>query len=383
MPAPAVLIHVQHLLGVGHLKRAAALARAFVESGLDVTLLSGGMAADVALGGARLIQLEPLRAADTSFSTLIDAHGAPIDDALRERRRHAVLDAFARIKPQALVTEMFPFGRRQLRFELMPLLEAARAARPRPLIISSVRDILVQKDKPERIAEMAALAREFYDHVLVHGDEGLLPFGASFPRAGEIADLIVHTGYVASESGVPAPAGEGADEIIVSAGGGAVGRQLIEAALGAHALVGLAARRRRWRLLAGGNLDDAIFRTLQSHAAEGIVIERARGDFPALLGRAALSVSQAGYNTVMDVLGAKVRAVLVPFAAGRETEQDMRALALAARGRAIVVPESALTAARLAAAIDEALALPPPGPSPVALDGAERSAQLLNTWLRR
>jgi predicted glycosyltransferase len=40
------------------------------------------------------------------------------------------------------VIELFPFGRRQMRFELLPLLEAARARSPRPWIISSVRDVL-------------------------------------------------------------------------------------------------------------------------------------------------------------------------------------------------------------------------------------------------
>src|SRR5258708_8891091 len=42
MPA-RVLIHVQHLLGIGHLKRAATLARGLAAAGLEVTLASGGL----------------------------------------------------------------------------------------------------------------------------------------------------------------------------------------------------------------------------------------------------------------------------------------------------------------------------------------------------
>ena len=38
----SVLFHVQHLLGIGHLRRAGAIARGLVAAGLDVTVASGG-----------------------------------------------------------------------------------------------------------------------------------------------------------------------------------------------------------------------------------------------------------------------------------------------------------------------------------------------------
>ena len=37
-----VLFHVQYLLGIGHLRRAATLARALADGGFDVLLVSGG-----------------------------------------------------------------------------------------------------------------------------------------------------------------------------------------------------------------------------------------------------------------------------------------------------------------------------------------------------
>ena len=39
-----VLFHVQHLLGIGHLKRAEILAQAMAKSGLEVTVAYGGRA---------------------------------------------------------------------------------------------------------------------------------------------------------------------------------------------------------------------------------------------------------------------------------------------------------------------------------------------------
>ena len=60
--APRVLFYVQHLLGIGHLKRAALICRALAAAGLDTTLVSGGMPVPgLDIGGARLHQLPPLR----------------------------------------------------------------------------------------------------------------------------------------------------------------------------------------------------------------------------------------------------------------------------------------------------------------------------------
>ena len=42
MSKPKVLFYVQHLLGIGHLKRATTLARAMTDAGLQVTVVSGG-----------------------------------------------------------------------------------------------------------------------------------------------------------------------------------------------------------------------------------------------------------------------------------------------------------------------------------------------------
>ncbi|MDP1753535.1 MAG: glycosyl transferase, partial [Reyranella sp.] len=48
-----VFFYVQHLLGIGHLRRAATLARTMAAGGFDVLLVSGGAPIDgLALGGA-------------------------------------------------------------------------------------------------------------------------------------------------------------------------------------------------------------------------------------------------------------------------------------------------------------------------------------------
>ena len=44
--APKLLFYVQHLLGIGHLMRAATIVRAFCDEGYDVTMVSGGEAGE-------------------------------------------------------------------------------------------------------------------------------------------------------------------------------------------------------------------------------------------------------------------------------------------------------------------------------------------------
>ena len=136
-----------------------------------------------------------------------------------------------------------------------------------------------------------------------------------------------------------------------------------------------------WRLLAGPNSPETEFRALASRLPEGVIIERYRQEFPQMLRRCRVSVSQAGYNSILDILAARVAAVVVPFASERETEQSLRAEALAARGILELVRESELSPERLAGAIDRAIAH---GPGAIAIDtaGARRTATLIAGMMR-
>lgn len=381
MSGPRLLFWVQHLLGIGHLRRTVTLSRALAAEGFAVTIVSGGLELPgLDPGGAAFVQLPPARAVDVFFKDLRAADGAPIDDGWRAGRRARLLSLFARLRPDILVTELFPFGRRQFRFELLPLLEAAQAARPRPLIACSVRDILVQPPKEERRVEMLETARRFYDLILVHGDPSLVAFDETFPPVAAIADRIRYTGYVVDRAAGAAPgAAPGAAEVIVSAGGGAVSEPLLRAVFAARPLTPLADA--PWRLLVGHNLPESVLDDLRGAAPAGVAVERARPDFPALLRNALLSVSQAGYNTVMEVLDAGCRAVVVPYAGGLETEQTLRAERLAARGVLEILPEEALSPQALAASISRALARPPQRLAALDTGGTAATARLLRAAL--
>ena len=124
-----VFFHVQHLLGIGHLRRAATLARALADGGFDVLLVSGGAPVPgLAVGAARFHQLPPLRAADETLKDLSRLDGTPLDGpsppsapdcstCCAPRRRH----------PDHRAVPLRPH---RLRFELLPLCRRRRGDAP-------------------------------------------------------------------------------------------------------------------------------------------------------------------------------------------------------------------------------------------------------------
>lgn len=380
MTSPRVFFYVQHLLGIGHLRRAAAIARALIEAGASVDFVLGGAPVEgVAPKAAKVVQLPPAVASDSNFTHLLDADGNKVDERWKVTRKQALLDAYDAAKPDIVLLEMYPFGRRQFRFELLPLLDLVAAELPKPLVAVSVRDILVDKGRMDRAREAVDIVKRHVDCVLVHGDPRLARFDLTFPLAAEIADRVRYTGFVVER--LP-PVSAGLDrakgEILVSAGGGAVGFPLLSAAIRAKKMT--RHRHRRWRVITGANLPAAQRRELDKLAAgdPDIVLESFRPDFAGLLAGCHLSVSQAGYNTVMELIALRCPAVVVPFAEGGESEQTLRARMLTERKVLGMVDPEFLTPGTLAAAIDAAQ---PPAVLELDLDGAARSAaELLAAW---
>ncbi len=382
-----VLLYVQHLLGIGHIRRAAVLARAFHRAGLKVVFVTGGLpVTGLGLDEIEVVQLPPARTQDESFAVILDEHDRPIDEAWKTRRRELLLEVYRRCRPRVVMTELYPFGRRKMRFELNPLIEAARADSPPALIACSLRDIINRPEQAEKIAWMLDHFTRQFDVVYMHGDRRFFRLEDSFPESEAVAQRLHYTGYVTEAGRAVAAARQSDDttgrgEVIVSAGGGAVGAALLRTALAARPLSPLAET--PWRLLVGPNLPEADFEAMVEAAPEGVVVERARPDFVALLSRARLSISQGGYNTLMEVLATGVPAVIVPFAGGSETEQTQRAQMLAENDLITVVAEDGLSPESLAAGIAGALAQGGAaaktigGRAPFRLDGAEETARHL------
>jgi len=287
-----------------------------------------------------------------------------------------------------VLLELFPFGRHALASELGPLLLAVADDRTRrgaaaPRVAVSLRDVLVTKPQ-QAWFELAAVsvALLWTDRVLVHGSADVIPLSRTLALAERLGERLAYTGYLGPDA--LRPVGPPHGEVVISGGGGQVAGPLFRAALAAWPLT-TAARARPWRVVAGPYLPDAIRVELEQEAralsgragGPADVVEAHRPDLGAHLGGAALSVSQAGYNTVLELVAHRVRAVVVPYE-GSGDEQPLRAGLLAARGLLEIVPEAELTPARLAVAMDAALGRPG-FPAPVHLDlgGAARSVAIL------
>jgi predicted glycosyltransferase len=378
MSRPTVLFHCQHSVGLGHLARSMALAGGMSRYA-DVVLLNGGRLPDGVRvpAGVELVNLPPL-GHGPGYELVSHDPLVGVEEAQAQRRR-IVLETFARVAPAVVMIEMFPFGRKKFASELLPLLDAAVALGPaRPRLVCSVRDILVRSriDQAGHDQRASLLANRYLDAVLVHSDPAFARLEESFVPATPLRVPVHHTGFVVPDGPVAA-AGLREPRLLVSAGGGMVGRPLIRAAVLAH---GSFADRTglRTTVVAGPFLPARAWGWLAEQARRSPMLDAVRqvDDLASEIGRSELSLSQCGYNTTLDVLRAGTPALVVPFAEGREDEQRRRARRLEDLGALRVLDPDDLGPRRLLAELCE-LRTFRPSASGLDLSGRERSARLV------
>jgi predicted glycosyltransferase len=283
------------------------------------------------------------------------------------------LEIYRNVAPELVVLEAFPFGRRQLRFELLPLIDAIAATKPKPILVSSIRDFLQRRTKPGRDDYVVQLISQFFDKIVVHGDPTFARLTDSFPKASQIEEKIVYSGLVCAK---PTTDKTEAYDVVVSAGGGAVGVDLVKTSIDAARLL---PKSLTWCIVTGPNspINDQLASIRL--ASPNITFEEFRSDFPSLLRSAQLSVSQAGYNTVSDILKAECRCLLVPYSSSGETEQLDRATRLVDMGLANMLSSEGLTGKKLASRISSSLlqAAPAQMGSSLNTDGSSETARIL------
>lgn len=373
-----LMIVVTHLLGSGHLSRALTLGRCFAQEGHAVCIVSGGMPAPhLDTTGVQFLQMPPLKSDGTNFTDLLDDKGIAANPDYMSRRRDMLVDALRADPPDVIITELFPFGRRSLKGEFQHLLDAAHALSPKPLVFASIRDILAPPSKPRKAEFATEVLDRFYDGVLVHSDPEITPLGISWPVTDALEQRLSYTGFVAPAPPNDHPQALGQGEILVSAGGGSVGDGIFETCIKAAIL----RPDLKWRILVGGGDADVRIKAFKAIAPANVILNAARSDFRQMLRHAKASVSMCGYNTALDVLQTQVPAVFIPFDAGGEVEQTLRAKALAALPGIQVVLSDALTPNALIAALDTASKDHSTEPPRFGFDGARRTVQIVEEKL--
>jgi predicted glycosyltransferase len=388
-----VLFYCQHVLGIGHLVRSAEIVRE-LSSDSKILFISGGEKPE----GFRfpehenidILQLPPLKT-DPDFSNLHVCGSSRSMDETRTLRCRLLLQAFAEFQPDVLVTELFPFGRKKFSFELLPLLEQVRQQSPRTMVVSSVRDILVtRKDQEEYDQRVCGLVNTFYDLVLVHGDKNFQKFDETFSRVNDLHCPVAYTGYVVQQKEPNAKeacrlqlAEAGQPLIVASNGSGQylTGQMLLETVLRAAQL--LQSRiPHEFHVFAGPLMPEEAYTRLQSLARESrnVRLSRYTPDLAAVLKRAEVSVSMAGYNTVMDILSSGVRSLVYPVTSNGDQEQSVRAERLARAGVIDVIGTEELTPEELAHKLERALSKTPTALT-VNCEGAVNSVLILKKYL--
>ncbi len=362
-PKQRVMFYCQHVLGMGHLMRSLAIVSGLTD--FEVCFINGGAWLNglVPPAHVEVVNLPPI-ISDAEFRQLRAAEEAQSLDDIKAQRRQMLLDTFARVQPQALVIEMFPFGRRKFADELLPLLAQAKADGSQTKIACSLRDILVSKRDQARFEAAACrIASEYFDLVMIHSDPHFQRLEETFSLAGELRCPAVYTGFVTPDAMRPAanepPADSGQRLIVVSIGGGRVGSELIRCAIEASQLI----RERlphRLLIFTGPYLPEAEFEQLQQQALKlpAVTLQRYTPDLTAILRQADLSLSMAGYNTCLNLLVSGTRAIVYPFSGNDNQEQRLRAEKLRARGLVEIISPDELRPDRLAELMLQSLGRP-------------------------
>lgn len=381
-----VVFYCQYVWGMGHLFRSLELARAM--AGQQVTLVAGGQDVAVDLPGhVERVQLPDLHM-DERFTTLLAGTPGASLASVRQERAAALTAVFERVRPQAFMVELYPFGRTAFGFELEPLLEAIRQGRYGPVrTVCSLRDVLVEKRDPAAYEERVLNAlHRWFDLLLIHSDERLLPLQATFSRFADIRIPAVHTGFVApppdTENGRKLR-GElrlkpGEKLVVASCGGGRSGYPLMKAVL--EACRRLRGPRVRLEAFCGPFMSAAEFGELEALRETGLNVRRFTPRLIDYLAVADLSISLAGYNTCMNLLATGVPALVLPYS--RQREQPLRVEKLKPYLPIEVLGEGDLEPERLARAVARGLHRQrKAAAAALNMEGAAFTARFLEEWM--
>ena len=229
-------------------------------------------------------------------------------------------------KPDVLLFDGFPFMRYPwMNSGLDFVLECVRNTWKNVKIVSSVRDICYpwkNISKKRGTDYYSALtthwANEYFDAILVHGDKNFVKLDESFEHLYLIEPPVYYTGYVTDTYKSEPQKRNGT---VVSAGGGRVAEEVFDKAMELYDGTD-------WTFSVGPNHPKEHLEKFKKWASdkEKVKIIYNVKNFRDLLAKHKLSISQAGYNTVMDLWMIDTPAKFIPYVDQfGEQEQTTRA----------------------------------------------------------
>lgn len=398
--AVKVCIYSHDTFGLGHLRRNLAIADQLLRSDerFDVWLLTGSPV----IRQWRLprgLHVQPLPPVVKTGADRYAARAPGQMFALTKGYREAlIMRVVEEQRPDVLLVDHAPAG---MNGELLSTLALIRNEIPETRTVLGLRDIL---DSPASVRrtwqrqEINDLIEHAYDDVFVYGSEQLFDVVSQYGMRSPAARRVKYCGYVVGRarfeqlsSGATHSVcwdqrrAGGRRVVLVTAGGGGDGYFMMRAYL-----QGVCGGRPNdfYSVIVTGPLmppeQSEALHTAVSGRDDVQIVAYTTEPMPSIRS-ADLVVSMAGYNTSVELLAARKRAILVPRSVPRE-EQKLRAGILAKLGLFDALQADGNLAAALARGVPQALDAPlRPEPlwASVDLRGAERiAAELIKGAVR-
>jgi predicted glycosyltransferase len=366
-----ILYYCQSLVGVGHLACSLRIINELLQHA-QVDLIQGGLDTGTTLQhpGFRSLIL-PTLLHDTESGGFFDPDEQRGIDDIWSARSEAVT-GFLLGPYDAIVVEFYPFGRRRFKREIQDIFRLVRESSGPVPIFTSVREVLVPRAL-EKERRMVDTVKKHIHTVFIRGDAEVIRFDETFSLAHEIADRLCYTGYISPPPPQFRP--ERKKQILVSQGGGNVGRELLEGAIGAAALM----PDYSFLLATGSRTTPAELDELRATVrSSNVEIAPFLPDFQRHLMESAVSISMGGDNTLLDVITARTPALAYPYQGN--SEQGFRIKKFAETGLLHALDGSDLAPECLKAKIELALNTPYPARD-IAVNGAFVTSEKIKSVL--
>lgn len=342
MGLPKILIHCQYVYGLGHLIRALQLAKGLVND-FDVYFLSGGEAVKgISIDqNIHFFQLDALyKEEDSNQLTSVD-DSLTTEESLSNRKK-VINELIQEIRPDVILTEHFPFGF-LFEQEVLNLISKAKTVNQNIKIVSSVRDVIESEKGSKSDNKTVEYLNQYYDLLLVHGDENVIPLETSFSLSDQVNIRQVRTGYIIDSTLKRKQKKK--KTIVVSIAGGRVGRELKGAVINAYKSIQGKINHELLVFDGAFNSEDAL-----NCSEKGIkYFNFDRSVFLQELSKSDITISLGGYNTIVESLYAANKVLIYNREfSGDNFEQEIRISSLAKLGLITRLNEDQLEPRKLA-----------------------------------
>ena len=384
--SPKIVLYSHDTFGMGNIRRTLLLSQDFITQypGASILIITGSpmIHAFRIPTGIDYIKLPCLdRFAAEQYAP---RYLSGCSEEVKQTREAILRESVLRFNPDLMVVDKRASG---IDGELLPTLHALRENGRHTKLALGVRDIL---DEPERTRKILAgngsfeVIDEFYDEVWIYGSKEIFDTAKEYAFPESIHRKTFYCGYLKRPT-VSTGRNEGPPRILITTGGGGDGSDIIQAYL-----TGLSTLPRnialRTTVIFGPQMPEVCRTELLrrfDYLADVEFLEF-EADITNRYAESDVVVSQAGYNTVCELLSFSRRAILVPRSEPVR-EQLIRARLMAERGFFECIEPQDLTPETLISKVLEALNSSSITSSTLKLDGLpvirERVRGLLN-WRR-